>query len=238
MRGEVVLPSRTPEPVRIAMAEVQFIPEAAMASFVAARSAEARARIEALEAAQEGLRAEVERLHREKDRTERLWRATMESDLYRKLQLQLRPPSSVQEMRAIQRSNLREKRASHETALAAARRANEKEGELAALRREAARYRDGAFFAEGLPPAVQVARADEAGRFAAALPPGKYAAVARAEAQGPVPGPTLRWMVWTRLEPGRDTVLRLGPENLHGSDCPACVVPVRTLGGEGATRRP
>lgn len=230
VRGEVAVVGRAGEALQLAAAEVQFIPEASMAPLLAARAGEARGRIESLREAREKLRAEVEALNREKDRTERLWRATMEGDLRRRLELQYHPPASVQEMRSIQKGYMKDKRASHTRALAAARVATEKENQAQALRVEAARFRDGAFFAQGLPPAAQVARADPAGKFAAALPPGRYAAVARVEAQAGEPRPTFHWIVWTTVEAGKETFLRLGNDNLHGTDCAGCAVAVKELG--------
>ena len=230
VRGEVAVVGRAGEALRIAPAEIQFIPEAAMAPLLAARAEEARGRIESLRAAREKLQAEVENLNREKDRTERLWRATMEGDLRRRLELQYHPPASVQEMRSIQKGYMKDKRASHTRALTAARVATEKENQAQALKGEAARFRDGAFFAQGLPPAAQVARTDPEGKFAAALPPGRYAAVARVEAQAGEPRPIFHWIVWTTVEARKETLLRLANDNLHGTDCASCAVAVKGLG--------
>lgn len=207
--------------------EVRFIPEAEMAPFVQARMGEALAQLDRQRREGERLQAEVRRLQAENDQLNQRWRATMERDLHRRLALQVSRGLSAPEVHAAQADLVKQKRAAWESARRAARQAEAKEREYLELRKAEPRVRDGTFFLDGLPAAAHAATTDAAGRFEARIRAGRYAVVASAP-RPPGEGGTWTWLVWTELRAGL-VRLALTDANLHGTDCPECVVAVGGL---------
>lgn len=208
--------------------EVRFIPEAEMAPFVQARLGEALAQVERLRREGERLGEEVRRLQAENDRLNQRWRATMERDLHRRLALQVSRDLSARQVQAAQADLVRQKRAAWDGAQRAARQAEAKEREVMDLRRAQLRFRDGSYFLEGLPAAAHAATTDAAGRFETRLGAGRYAVVASAP-RPPSEGGAWTWLVWAEVGPARAGRLALTDANLHGTDCPECVVAVGGL---------
>jgi hypothetical protein len=226
--GEVVTPRRAGSEERLGGVEVRFVAEAAMAPFVAARADQARTESGRIRERIERTRAEVVRLAAERDRAEASWRYKTDEDLRRRLHLQYNPPQRPQDYHALQRAFLEDKRASYDRAVAAVTRAEEKEREQEALAAGTEGYRTGARFVDGLPAPALVVRSDAEGRFEAPLEPGRYAAVAEVPDPGD-PRRVSRWLVWVAVGAEGVTSLRLDSANLHGTDCPACVVEVGAL---------
>jgi hypothetical protein len=212
----------------LAGAEIRFVDVAAMRAHLEGRLAAARSELEATRARREELHAEVLRLVAEKDRAEATWRYKTEEDLRRRLHLQYNPPSRPEDYHAIQRAYREDKRVAYERAVAAVARAEAREREYEAETRVAARLRGAAFLTDGLPPALVAVPADEGGRFEAVLPPGRYAVVAGATTAGD-DARTLHWLLWLDVAPDGETPLRLGSQNLHGTDCASCIVQRRDL---------
>jgi hypothetical protein len=198
-----------------------------MTPFVERRLEQARAELSKRRADMERLRPEVDRLRQENDQANGRWLKARDLDLRRRVELQLRAPRTPEERRALQDRFLSEKRMAWDRAVRVAREADEKERALQALGR-AVPWREGAYFLEGLPPAARVAWTDRDGRFQVALDPGVYAVVAAAPS-GPDGGEPRTWLVWATVASGRQTRIRLGDDNLLGTDCADCVVATRAL---------
>ncbi|MBI5069288.1 MAG: hypothetical protein HZB56_13720 [Deltaproteobacteria bacterium] len=219
LSGRLLLPGRG-GPDQPAAGEVLVLPEATLAPFLARRAAEAEAGRAQGRAGREALAAERARLLAEQDRADARWRALGDTDLGRRLALRVRPRNR-EEMRAAEERFQKEKRAAHAAARTAARRAEEKERELAALEEAAGRFRSCAFLLSGLPAASASARAGPDGRFTVRLPPGRVGAVARAT--GPGGGETC-WAVWLAPRDG-PLELQLDGKNTLLSGCAACAAP-------------
>jgi hypothetical protein len=205
--------------------EVRFVGEAAMGPFMERRLEEGRREAEKSRQTRERLSDEVARLGVEKDRAEAAWRYKIEEDLRRRLELQFRPPARVEDYHATRRAHLADKRAAYDRAVRAVARAEATERLLEEEVRAASRFRSAGFLTEGHPPPTLTVHTDEAGRFEAALPPGRYAVVARATAPWDPPV-DYDWLLWVDVTREGDTRVSLRTANLHGTGCPDCIVPV------------
>lgn len=218
----------------VAGADVLFVPEEAMRPFVVARLEVARSGLAALQAEREQARRRREALLAEADRTNREWKAANESELRRRLEAQVRPPRGAEGVRAIHRRLLAEKQASWAQAGAAARRSDEAEREVRSLELRAGRYREGAFFLEGLPTPARAVRTDADGRFGARLAPGRYAVVATGEAHRGAAVEAVIWLVWADVGAPEARSLALTGANLLGAGAADSVVDLAALTGQAA----
>jgi hypothetical protein len=225
--GRVVMAAPGGAARPLAGADVHLVPEDAMRPFLAARLAAATAALEPLRRDEATASARLKALLAATDQTNQAWKQTNDNDLRRRVEVQFR--RSAQAAQAVHRDLLAEKKAAWARATEAARRSEAAEREQTRLRQAADRYREGAFFLEGLPPPVRSALAGADGAFALSVPPGRYAVVAYGQQPQPADEALQVWVLWTTLEPGVGLRLDLDASNLLGTDCAACAVLVKGL---------
>jgi hypothetical protein len=228
VRGRVTLVPRGADGHPPAV-EVRVIPEPGMIEFVARRLGEARRELDRKAEERERAAREARAALAENDRADQEWKKTTANDLYRRVEVILRKPRDPAEVEALHADLLARKKASYRRAVAAGKRSLEKERAFADLEREARRFRDARYFTQGLPAAVQATRADASGDFGMDVPPGRYALVALADpTPGAGAGDAVGWLLWIEVREGMEAIL-LDERNRHGTDCDACVVPVKEL---------
>jgi hypothetical protein len=87
----------------------------------------------------------------------------------------------------------------------------------------------GPYYVADLPEAKATATTAADGKFSVKLAPGRYAVVAAAKLRAGDQTETLFWLVWVTLERGKRQKITLSNDNLIGTSCPRCLVPVRQL---------
>lgn len=87
----------------------------------------------------------------------------------------------------------------------------------------------GPYYLADLPPAAGAATTGVDGKFSAELPAGRYAVVASARRQPSDPEEIFHWLLWVTIRGREPSKVALGSDNLVGTSCPSCVVPVKEL---------